>query len=360
MKIGLVVYGSLEAVTGGNVYDRMLVSHLRARRDEVEIISLQKRSYVGNLADNLSVTLPADVDILLQDELAHPSLLIPNTRRRPYPVVSIVHNLHSSERRPRWQNAAYRLIEKRYAESVDGLVFNSSATLDSVRIGLGVKKRFIIAPPGGNRLGSWTGEGVRARAFEDGPLRIIFLANVTALKGLHVLLDALALLPHDRFELDVVGSCEMEPAHGQAMQQQAARLGARVIFQGVLDSNPLIERLKHAQVMVIPSYYEGFGIAYLEGMAFGLPAIGTAAGAVPEMISPGVNGYLIEPGDSESLAKRLNALDSDRNGLARMSDSALHYFKSRPTWDESADSIREFLLILLGGHMLKGSEGRAQ
>jgi glycosyltransferase involved in cell wall biosynthesis len=354
MKIGLVVYGSLDVVTGGNVYDRVLVSRLRDRGDQVEIISLKKRGYLGNLTDNFSVHLVGDVDVLLQDELTHPSLLIPNARRRPYPIVSIVHNLHSSEGRPRWQNSAYGAIERRYLDSVDGLVFNSATTLESVRAGLGVDKPFVVAAPGGDRLGWLTLEAVRARAFETGPLRLLFLANVTALKGLRVLLEALSSLPKDRFELDVVGSCEAAPEYARAMQWQASRLAGRVGFHGVLDGKPLIERLERAQVMVIPSYYEGFGIAYLEGMAFGLPAIGTRAGAIPEIISSGANGFLIAPGDSQSLAAHLGTLDSDRDLLARMARSASGYFKSRPTWAESGDAIRGFLLTLLDSKISKG------
>jgi glycosyltransferase involved in cell wall biosynthesis len=241
----------------------------------------------------------------------------------------------------------YSAIEKRYLESVDGLVFNSNATRDSVRCGLGVDKRFVVAAPGGDRLGSWTFGAVHARAFEPGPLRIIFLANVTPLKGLHVLLEALSALPRDRFELDVVGSCDVEKGYADAMRRQALQLGAHTAFHGVLDGEPLIERLKRAQVMAIPSYYEGFGIAYVEGMAFGLPSIGVKTGAVPEIIFPGENGFLMPPGDSRSLATYLSLLASDRNQLARMAETALRNFKSRPTWDASGDAVRRFLLTLL-------------
>jgi glycosyltransferase involved in cell wall biosynthesis len=355
MRIGLAVYGSLDVVTGGNIYDRLLVARLRARGDVVHIIPMEKRTFLGNLADSVSVRFPEDVDVLLQDELTHPSFLIPNRREHRSPVVSIVHNLHSSERRPRWQNAIYRAIEKHYLASVDGLVLNSGATLDSVRTRLGIHKPFVVAAPGGDRLGSWTAEAVTARAFEAGPLRVVFLANITALKGLRVLLDAMASLPADRFELDIVGSCEVEPVYADAMRRQASRLAARVVFHGILDGKPLIERLRRAQLMAIPSYYEGFGIAYLEGMGFGLPAIGTRAGAVPEIISSGQNGLLIEPGDSASLAACLKLLDSDRNVLARMAGSALKYYKSRPTWDKTGDVVRGFLIRLLAG---KTSEGR--
>ena len=313
-----------------------------------------------NLVDNLSVRLPSHVDLLLQDELTHASLLKPNGRPRKYPVVSIVHNLRSSERRPRWQNAVYGAIEKRYLESVDGLVFNSDATRDSVRCGLGVDRPFVVAAPGGDRLGSWTATEVHARAFEPGPLRIIFLANLTPLKGLQVLLETLSALPREQFELDIVGSCDVDKGYADAMRRQALQLGARVIFHGALDGEPLIERLRRAQVMAIPSYYEGFGIAYVEGMAFGLPSIGVATGAVPEIIFPGENGFLIPPGDFQSLAKYLSLLGSDRNQLARMAESALRNFKSRPTWEASGEAVRRFLLTLLDSGWSKGRDGRAQ
>ncbi|HTP01099.1 MAG TPA: glycosyltransferase family 4 protein, partial [Anaerolineales bacterium] len=102
-----------------------------------------------------------------------------------------------------------------------------------------------------------------------------------------------------------------------------------------------------SDVLVVPSYWEGFGIAYLEGMAFGLPAIGTTAGAIPQMISHGVNGFLISPGDSAALADLLQRLASDRDLLDRMSLNALQYFASCPTWAQSADLVRDFLMRLL-------------
>jgi hypothetical protein len=63
------------------------------------------------------------VDLLLQDELNHASLFLLNRRLRKevrYPLVSIVHHLRSSERRPTWQNTLYRRIERNYLESMDG------------------------------------------------------------------------------------------------------------------------------------------------------------------------------------------------------------------------------------------------
>ena len=89
-------------------------------------------------------------------------------------------------------------------------------------------------------------------------------------------------------------------------------------------------------MLVVPSSYEGFGIVYLEGMAFGLPAIGTTAGAASEIITDGENGFLIPPDDSETLSERLSMLANDRELLARMSVKALERYRQQPTWDETA------------------------
>jgi glycosyltransferase involved in cell wall biosynthesis len=90
-------------------------------------------------------------------------------------------------------------------------------------------------------------------------------------------------------------------------------------FHGSLNNQPLIEKLGNAHVLVVPSSYEGFGIVYLEGMCFGLPAIGTTAGAAGEIIEHGKTGYLIEPNDSQSLANHLAQLASDRDLLTQLS-----------------------------------------
>ncbi len=77
MHVGLLIYGSLDNQSGGYLYDRMLVDHLRAAGDQVEVISLAERNYLRHVGDNLSPTLlnqlgDLNVDLLLQDELNHP------------------------------------------------------------------------------------------------------------------------------------------------------------------------------------------------------------------------------------------------------------------------------------------------
>ena len=93
MRLGLVVYGSLDTVSGGFLYDRQLVRHLRSRGDEVEVISIPWRPYARGLLDNLSPALfkrlsRAAFELLLEDELAHPSLFRLNLASAPPGLLS--------------------------------------------------------------------------------------------------------------------------------------------------------------------------------------------------------------------------------------------------------------------------------
>ncbi len=349
MKIGLIIYGSLDTMSGGYLYDRKLVESLRKRGDQVEIISLPWRNYTAHLTDNFHFRLPRGFDIIIEDELNHPSLLAANRQKHSYPVVSLVHNLHSLEPRSAWQNDLYRITEQSYLNFVDGFIFNSNTTCDAVQALIGDQKPFIVANPPTDRFGSNFNENqICSRATEINPLRLLFLGNVIPLKGLHILLEALRHATFD-FRLDVVGSLAVNQAYVRKMQQAAHSYGLspKVFFYGILDNKPLIERLEYAQVMVVPSSYEGFGIAYLEGMGFGLPAIATTSGAALEFITDGENGYLIPPENSSVLAERLVTLASDRDLLARMSVNALKSYQQQPAWEQTVDCIRNFLFDVI-------------
>ena len=104
--------------------------------------------------------------------------------------------------------------------------------------------------------------------------------------------------------------------------------------------------MSDAHVMAVPSDYEGFGIVYLEGMGFGVPALASTAGAAGEIITDGENGFLVAPGDAAALADRIEALYGDRVLLGRMSAAALARYAQHPTWQEITAGIRSFLLTV--------------
>ncbi|MBK8822224.1 MAG: glycosyltransferase family 4 protein [Anaerolineales bacterium] len=344
MKIGLIIYGSLDTLSGGYMYDRKLVEYLRAQGDTVEIISLSWRNYASHLTDNFSFKLLPIFDILIQDELNHPSLIAANLGKHPYPIISLVHHLRSSELRPQWQNSFYQIPEKKYLQSVDGFIFNSQTTRGVVNKLIGNSKPDVVAYPPTDRFGDTISEEeIKTRASQD-PLHIVFLGNVMERKGLHTLLSAVES-QRSKVKVDVIGSLTTDSAYAKQMQEFVTvnGLSSIVTFHDSLNNEPLVEKLKHAHVLIVPSSYEGFGIVYLEGMSFGLPAIGTTAGAAGEIIEHGKTGYLIEPNDSNALAAHISTLASNRELLTQLSLNARQRYLQQPSWNETAAQIRAFL-----------------
>jgi glycosyltransferase involved in cell wall biosynthesis len=345
MKLGLIIYGSLDTLSGGYLYDRKLVEYLRARGDTVEVISLPWRSYAAHLTDNLHFKLPPKLDLLIQDELNHPSLIFANREKHPYPIISLVHHLRCSERRSKCQNLFYRWVERKYLRSVDGFIFNSRTTESVVNRLVERRKPSIVAYPPTDRFGVPVSEAEVIERSKSDEFRILFLGNVIYRKGLHTLLKAVSAQP-SAMGVDVIGSLNSEPQYTREIEEYIAdnHLSTFIFLHGPLDKEHLIEKLRQAHVLVVPSSYEGFGIVYLEGMCFGLPAIGTTAGAANEIISDGVDGFLIEPEHAQELANRLRILNERRDALIQMSLAARERYLHQPKWEETARQIREFLL----------------
>lgn len=358
MRIGLVIYGHLGIVTGGFLYDRMLVEHLRSCGDSVEVFSLPWRTYGRHLLDNVPSEFSrslaaAHLDLLLQDELNHPSLFFMNTflkRKVAYPVASIVHHLRCSELRPQWQNRLYGIVEADYLSGVDGFIFPSATTRSTVDALIGTCDPSVVAYPGRDAGGPVaTEKQISERAAEQGPLRILFVGSLIPRKELHTLLLALSRLPEDAWTLDVVGSLETDPEYVAKISRimESERLGDRIRLLGVLDRASLTACYRASQFLAVPSSYEGFGIVYLEAMGYGLPCMAGNVGAAHEVVTQGRDGFLVTPGDVDSIAGHIDRLIRDREMLKNMSLAALSRYAVHPTWSESAEKVRNFLLEMV-------------
>ena len=353
----MVIYGSLEVRSGGYLYDRKLVEYLRAAGDEVEIVSLPWRSYPHHLGDNLSAALfqrlkDLAVDVLLQDELNHPSLFRVNRKLRGvvrYPIAGIVHHLRTSERHGFIPMVFYYLVERAYLETVDGFICNSRTTWGRVDAHTRQRAPFVVAYPGRDHVElPFDAEAAARRAVEPGPLRILFVGNVIRRKALHTLLDALKNLAPESWQLTVIGGLDVERGYARRMQAVVRAHGwsDRVRFTGYVPGSDLPDYLLQAHVLAGPSHYEGFGIAYLEALGAGLPVIAGTSGAAGEFVREGENGYLVYPGDAVRLAMVLESLHRDRKTLARMSLQARADYLEHPTWFETMAEAREFLVGL--------------
>ena len=158
-----------------------------------------------------------------------------------------MHHLRCSEAHPAWKNQIYQSVEKRYLQSVDGFIFNSETTRASVEAVSGTMKPAIVAHPGGDRLRlNMTSSQILNRARQLGPLRVLFIGNLIPRKGLYTLLDGLSRLPRDSWQLDVVGSLEVDPAYVRAVRRQVSELGLteQVTLSGSLSDFELALRLR--------------------------------------------------------------------------------------------------------------------
>jgi glycosyltransferase involved in cell wall biosynthesis len=354
MRIG---YDRLETLTGGYIYDKILIADLRRWGHEIEIISLPRRSYARNLFDNLTrapyLRLTGSCfDLLLQDGLCHPSLFLINKKLRensPFLVVSILHQVLSSQPRSSLRNAVYRTIEKPYLASVGAFIFNSKSTRSAAAEIIEINQPSTIAYPGGDRLGSVRSkEEINTRAQEKGPLKLLFIGNLLPHKGLLQLIEVLSRLAAEKWQLTIVGSLSMDGAYARQVETliHQKRLSGRIELTGAKDGSELARSLSRSHLLVMPFSHEGFGMAYLEGMAFGLPAIGSSIGAAKEIIAHRQNGLLVSPGDKENLLTYIQELYEDRHRLSEMSHCAFDTYKAHPKWEDTTARIHTFLCRL--------------
>jgi glycosyltransferase involved in cell wall biosynthesis len=361
MRVGLVIYGSLETLTGGYLYDRKLAEHLLAHGDDVEVISLPWRSYPRHLGDNVTPSLArrlerTHVDVLVQDELNHPSLVLTNRRlknRRQYPIVAVVHVLRTSEHGASPLRPLYAVTERSYLASVDAAVFCCEATRTAAERLVGHRMPGVVVHPACDHLAHGAPEGEMVmRAQPMGPLRVVSVANVIPRKGLHVLIESLARLPGESWRLTVVGSLTMDPRYVHRVRRLIDRAGAgsRVDLVGAVANSEIPAYLAQSHVLVVPSSYEGLAIAYLEAMRCGLPVIATTAGGANEVVEHGREGFLVAPGDAETLARYLGLLLHDRDLLCRMGQAARRRVERHPTWEQSLGRARAFLCSIVDSH----------
>ncbi|MGD8942582.1 MAG: glycosyltransferase family 4 protein [Desulfobacterales bacterium] len=357
MRLCLLIYGSLDTLTGGFLYDQYLVRHLRHKGHTVDIVSLPWRRYGRLLLDNFSLRLKSTLganryDLILQDALIHPSLFWLNHRQRRVngvPIVSIVHQVLSSQPRKKGLNRLYRVIEKRYLNSVDAFVFNSQTTRGHVHQLINRQLPSIVANPGADRLGHLQIPELPARrARRSGPLELVFVGNITPIKGLIPLLESLIRLPPDTWRLTVVGSLKMDRRHVGRIRRMLSthRIAGRVRLMGSLQSQDLINIFVNSQLFVMPFANEGFGIACLEALSYGLPVLASATGAVKELIQDGINGFLIPAGETQTCADVIFGLHNDRDQLSRLSEAARQTALARPGWNDTVDAIHYFLTHL--------------
>jgi glycosyltransferase involved in cell wall biosynthesis len=137
---------------------------------------------------------------------------------------------------------------------------------------------------------------------------IVYVGVLIPRKGVHFLLDVFAQLSPELPEakLWIIGKPEnSDYAHSLKSQVEKAGLNGHVIFRDHLPQRELARYMARAQALVLPTLSEGLGRVVFEAMAAGTPVIASAVGGIPEMIDHGQTGFLVPPGDIQSLAEQI-------------------------------------------------------
>ena len=178
--------------------------------------------------------------------------------------------------------------------------------------------------------------------------RLLSVGTVAPHKGQDLLLEALIEVADLPWRCTVVGALDRDPHFVAALQRRGreAGLADRVRYAGVLTGPELQLEHRRADVLVVPSRTETYGMVVTEALAAGRPVIAAAVGGVPEALgrtSLGVPGLLVAPSDARALAEALARWLTDADLRARLARAALHRRESLPDWPTAGQRLRTVL-----------------
>ncbi len=159
-------------------------------------------------------------------------------------------------------------------------------------------------------------------------INLLFLGQIGVRKGLFDLLDVLAQNRTEfknKVRLTIGGIGEVERLEKTLADHQ---FNGDVKFAGWVNGTKKAELLNGCDVYVLPSYFEGLPISILEAMSYGKPVISTHVGGIPEIVKPGVNGWLFEPGDKNALGSIIAEAMNDKERLKQYGSNSLSISKN--------------------------------
>ena len=330
--------------TGGYLYNERVISGLRNRGfDVVELVACgaspeEQQATAPRLGSAID---PSRYDAMVVDALASivvsPHLDLWLTSR---PVVTLVHELPSiagggTDREQIFEGPLMR---------ADRLVAVSGHGRD-VLLSRGVEAgRIHVVPPGFD--GVPEGEYPHNK---DDLLRALCVAQWIPRKGILTLVEAWALHERPGAVLQLVGETDADRDY-ETRVRGAIEAAPRdsIVVSGRVDDAALARAYASANLFVLPSRYEGYGIVYAEALAAGLPVIACEVGPVSELVGREA-GVLIPPDDRAALTAALNLLLGDAALRAKMSEAAYRRASGLPRWEDTVVGFEEVLFGLQAG-----------
>ncbi|WP_404380312.1 glycosyltransferase family 4 protein [Caenispirillum salinarum] len=348
MTLHFVLPGSIDRQTGGTIYDRRVVEGLRARGMAVQVHELPDRFPIPDAADlkaadDLLASLP-DGAAAVVDGLAFGAMPEAATAHAGrLRLVALVHHPLALETGLSSDAAArLRTSETVALKAARRVIVTSPVTRDSLVRDFGVPaEACAVVAPGTDRAEVAAGSGE-----ETQDLALLSVGSLIPRKGHDVLIEALAPLAGRPWHLTVAGPGEHDPATAQALRDLIAARGLddRVTLTGALPPDRLDRAYADADVFVLASHYEGFGMVLTEALARGLPIVSTTGGAIPATVPEGA-GLLVPPGDAVALGQALARVMDEPALRRRLRDGAMAARDALPDWTDTTDRFAAALEV---------------
>jgi D-inositol-3-phosphate glycosyltransferase len=174
----------------------------------------------------------------------------------------------------------------------------------------------------------------------NGEAIILFVGRIDPLKGVDKLLMAMAYLERPTLKLIVIGGDEGSRREVERLKRLSRHLEIHdsVVFHGLVKQDTLPHFYSAADLCVVPSYYESFGLVALESLACGTPVVATKVGCIESVIRPGETGYVVKDNAPRRLADKIALLLSGSNGRLG-SREAIRATITRFRWSTIADAV---------------------
>ena len=336
-RLAFAVPGDLATPTGGYAYDRQIIAELTRLDWIIDVIDLgdgfpradaKMRIAAQALLEKTPEGCPIVIDGLAFGVLPEAAASL-QTRN---PLIALVHHpLAFESGLSRADAETFRASEKAALAYARRVIVTSVATAYLLTTGYDVPAdRITVARPGSEPVAP-------ARGSSDGIVRLLAVGSLVPRKGYDVLIAALVTLADLPWRLTIAGDGERDPATAANIRNEIARSGLneRVTVAGAVSPGRLAELYIAADLFVLASRYEGYGMAYAEAIAYGLPVIGTTAGAIPDTLSRDA-AILVAPDDATALAHALRRLIANKDERRRMAAAARAAAARLPKWRDSA------------------------
>jgi len=239
------------------------------------------------------------------------------------------------------QAGILRASEKAALAAVKHVVVTSEATAQRLVADYSIPEdKITVARPGNDIVASAPGR-------HDGVVQILSVGAVVPRKGFDVLVAALATLPDLSWHLTIAGDRGRDAKTAAQLDSDIVRLklARRVTVLGAVSTQRIAELYAEADIFALASRFEGYGMAYSEAIAHGVPVVGTRAGAIPDTVPPNA-GILVAPDDVPAFAVALSRLIANADERKRFAAAARVAAGNLPTWQDSAKIVARALETL--------------